>query len=66
MHELHLARLSVIFSYTTDTFYLSLTNYIYYIINLCQPDVRKTYSVIYVYYVIYIVSVCEIHLGMLI
>ena len=48
MREILLGRLTVILTYCTDIFYLSLTDYIYYMYNLYQSDIRKTYEIIYV------------------
>ena len=38
---IHRGRLSMIFIYYTDTFYVLLTDYIYYIYRLCQPVLGK-------------------------
>ena len=51
MCDINLDRLTVNFLYFTDTFYLSLTDYVYYIINFCQSDIGKARSVIYVNYI---------------
>ena len=64
LREIHLDILTVTFTYYTDIFYLPLTNYIYYVNNLCQPVVFKTYLVIYVNY-IYLVLIYETHRGRL-
>ena len=42
MHEIHPGRLTVTFTHRTNTFDLTLTDDIYYINSLCQPDVGKT------------------------
>ena len=41
MCDINLGRLTVTFFYCTDRFYLSLTDYLHYINNLCQSYIGK-------------------------
>ena len=42
MCEIHFGKLTVAFTYCTETFYLHSTDYIYYINILYQSDIGKT------------------------
>ena len=62
MREIHFSRFTLTFTYCTDTLYLLLIEYIYYINNLCQPDIKNITGNLYK---LYIAPMCEICLGRL-